>query len=308
MLADGYKLVAVGDHAERQLADSRTPKEVDVAGWNSSQESFSFQYVDSTGEFAVSDPAFQSHCRRTPVLVQAMPMGPKLLVHWLSTREQTDPQTLELDVDRYIANIDTDDIVAGFRHLDELCEKLNECLYATTAKPRTSAELRQSNRTEGQSSGAARGGKQGPGSAGPAKPGPHPAEGSLREPNFSSGPAPPEGRIPALLGDFGRGDMIPPGLPPMPHLPPGSGDFIPPGSGMMVGPDHPMFRQGRPRPGPGLPAHGGGVPGMRWDPIGPPGTPGFLPDDLQRPPPPGQVHPDLAPRGFRGPDWDSMYG
>lgn len=37
-----------------------------------------------------------------------MPMGPKLLVHWLSTREQTDPQTLELDVDRYIANIDTD--------------------------------------------------------------------------------------------------------------------------------------------------------------------------------------------------------
>lgn len=42
------------------------------------------------------------------MLVQAMPMGPKLLVHWLSTREQTDPQTLELDVDRYIANIDTD--------------------------------------------------------------------------------------------------------------------------------------------------------------------------------------------------------
>ena len=39
--------------------------------------------------------------------------------------------------------------------------------------------------------------------------------------------------------------MIPPGLPTMPHLPPGSGDLIPPGSGMMVGPDHPMFRQGR---------------------------------------------------------------
>ena len=35
-------------------------------------------------------------------------MGPKLLVHWLSTREQTDPQTLELDVDRYVANIDND--------------------------------------------------------------------------------------------------------------------------------------------------------------------------------------------------------
>ena len=77
------------------------------------------------------------------------------------------------------------DIVAGFRHLDELCEKLNECLYATTAKPRTSAELRQSDRTEGESSGAARGGRQGPGSAGPVKPGPDPAEGSLREPNFS---------------------------------------------------------------------------------------------------------------------------
>ena len=35
-------------------------------------------------------------------------MGPKLLVHWLSTREQTDPQTLELDVDCYIADIDAD--------------------------------------------------------------------------------------------------------------------------------------------------------------------------------------------------------
>ena len=29
----------------------------------------------------------------------------------------------------------------------------------------------------------------------------------------------------------------------------------------------------RPRPGPGLPTHGGGLPGMHWDPIGPPGTP-----------------------------------
>ena len=60
-----------------------------------------------------------------------------------------------------------------------------------------------------------------------------------------SGLAPPDGRVSELLGDFGRGDMMPPGLPSMPHLPPGSGDLIPPGSGMMVGPDHPMFRQGR---------------------------------------------------------------
>ena len=35
-----------------------------MAGWNSSQESFSFQYVDSAGEFPMINPAFQPHRAR----------------------------------------------------------------------------------------------------------------------------------------------------------------------------------------------------------------------------------------------------
>lgn len=51
---------------------------------------------------------------------------------------------------------------------------------------------------------------------------------------------------------------------------------IPDSSGELVGPSHPS--------------------GARWDPIGPPGTPGFLPDQERRRTPPS-IHPDIMQPG-----------
>jgi hypothetical protein len=73
--------------------------------------------------------------------------------------------------------------------------------------------------------------------------------------------------------------------------------------GMMVGPHHPIFGRGRLEPPPG---HEGHLPsGARWDPIGPPGLPGFFPGDFNRQIPRNDrgsgsqppVHPDIMQPG-----------
>ena len=149
-------------------------------------------------------------------------------------------------------------------------------------------------------------------------------EGPVRYPGSGGGafPFPPVG--------VGYDDVVPPGVvrPPgyMGEVFPGSISQGPPhtGGGMHVGPDHPMFGAGR------LDGVGGGVrsgqqggggggvgglpPGARWDPIAPPGMPGFRPDDFQNQPgrstaqrPP--VHPDvMQPGAGKGTDWTSFSG
>ncbi len=84
---------------------------------------------------------------------------------------------------------------------------------------------------------------------------------------------------------------------------------------MLMGPGHPAFG-GRGGGSLAVPGRGTGGPGlgMRWDPIAPPGLPGWRPGDFQRPPPgQGRGAPDLDPDIMqpgpgRGTDWDSMYG
>lgn len=81
------------------------------------------------------------------------------------------------------------------------------------------------------------------------------------------------------------------------------------GGGMHVGPGHPMFGPGRLGGGVGAPPGRGSLPpGARYDPIGPPGLPGFHPDDYVHPQP-GQLHPDvMQPGRGRGTDFDNMFG
>jgi hypothetical protein len=74
--------------------------------------------------------------------------------------------------------------------------------------------------------------------------------------------------------------------------------------GMMVGPHHPMFGRGRMEPPPG---HEGHIPpAARWDPISPPGVPGFFPGDFERGRGRGRgrrgddVHPDIMQPGRGG--------
>ena len=74
--------------------------------------------------------------------------------------------------------------------------------------------------------------------------------------------------------------------------------------GMMVGPHHPIFGRGRMEPPPG---HEGHIPpGAQWDPIAPPGLPGFFPGDFERGRGRGRgqggndVHPDIMQPGRGG--------
>lgn len=114
--------------------------------------------------------------------------------------------------------------------------------------------------------------------------------------------------IPAYA--VGYEDVVPagfhaPGIGTVPILPGGPGR----GGGMQVGPGHPMFGRGKLGGGVGMPPeHPGLPPGARWDPIGPPGTRGFHPDDFQHRDP-SRPHPDMMQPGpGRGTDWDSFFG
>lgn len=84
--------------------------------------------------------------------------------------------------------------------------------------------------------------------------------------------------------------------------------------GMMVGPHHPIFGRGRTEPPPG---HEGLIPpGARWDPIAPPGLPGFFPGDFERGRGRGrgrggdEIHPDIMQpgRGGFGTGFDGGFG
>lgn len=74
--------------------------------------------------------------------------------------------------------------------------------------------------------------------------------------------------------------------------------------GMMVGPHHPIFGRGRMEPPPGHEGHL--PPGAHWDPIAPPGMPGFFPGDFERGRGRGRgrgaedIHPDIMQPGRGG--------
>ena len=83
----------------------------------------------------------------------------------------------------------------------------------------------------------------------------------------------------------------------------GSGRGLGP-DGMMVGPHHPIFGRGRMEPPPGHEGHL--PPGARWDPVAPPGMPGFFPGDFERGRGRGRgrsgedIHPDIMQPGRGG--------
>lgn len=84
--------------------------------------------------------------------------------------------------------------------------------------------------------------------------------------------------------------------------------------GMMVGPHHPIFGRGRMEPPPGHEGHL--PPGARWDPIAPPGMPGFFPGNFERGRGRGrgrggdEIHPDIMQpgRGGFGTGFDGLGG
>ncbi|KAK9831386.1 hypothetical protein WJX81_008664 [Elliptochloris bilobata] len=304
MLADGYKLVATGKAAdEASEAPPDDAPEVAADGWNDEiPDSYAFLYADDTG-------------KRSPTLLKALPLGNKLVVSWLALGRPSQPQVLELDETRYLAD-DTSsapapDAAKAYKNLDELLAQLRGSFYtgpsgnSAPAEPRAAkdalAEADKPNGTHGLGEEAAR----------PPQPPPEPEydeydDGLVLRPRRPQYP-------PVGGGDVELPGMRPPGAPDLPGMGgPLGGSGLPgvSGGGMHVGPDDPLFA-GRMGFGRGRKGDRGRLPpGARWDPVGPPGMQGFHPDDFRRGGPGGRsVHPDIMPPGpGASNDFDSMYG
>ncbi|KAL0020495.1 hypothetical protein WJX77_011207 [Trebouxia sp. C0004] len=283
MVANGFKLEAVGDNADKassaeSIRSSERVAEFDT--WNASADAYTFLYNP--------DP-WQQGVIEKPMLLKIVSLGDQLLLNWVTLHSaQHEPQQLELEASHYITS--KSGLPACYQNIDDLVGKLR----STTHPAEQSAGLkpREAASAKGQLNNAA----------------------SMRqeaEPDYGAADDefPKESRRIAQppSGILGSHDAVPPGF-----QPPGYGglqESFPGGmgrtGGMHMGPDDPLFagRSGMGRSGrPGL-----NPPGARYDPIGPPGMPGFNPDDFQRRL--GQIHPDMAQPGpGRGADWDSMFG
>ena len=285
MIIQGYKLVATGLAAEDPTTEpAPDAPEVDATGWDSLPSGiYSFRYQDTEG-------------KRPPLYLKCLANGPKMIVQFSTTTTTT--ESLELETAKYTT--DHSIVPAAYKNTEEFVKEVDAsplgrriCPANTTAAPTTttttttSFEQRQQQGVE------------------------HPSS-RLRD---DRGERLPPGILPTGVG---YEDVVPPGVRP-PGFDGGVGilEGGPPhmGGGMHVGPGHPMFGPGR-LGGVGGVGGGGTYPpppgGIRWDPIRPPGLPGFRPEDYQRgqqPPPPGHPHPDvMQPGPGRGTDWDSYFG
>jgi len=218
------------------------------------------------------------------------------------------------------------DPTARFRDLSKLEAHLKDALERGVGLEGEKKKKEKKEEEEGEEGEQGAEGGAASGGGGPAA---RPEQ--QEQPDHYPRPPPPH-PVPSIGAD----DLYPPGLGPgMPGIAhpfpggfpgggggfggggsPGGGGGFPGGGGSQVGPDHPLFGGRHPgiRPpggfggGRGVPPVPGLPPGARWDPIGPPGTPGFLP-----PPPPDQgrgrgrgggppsFHPDIMPPGPGGP-------
>ncbi len=318
ILAQGYKLVATGAQAEdpsTDFASTEDREEVDSSGWDSLPGVYAFRYQDAEG-------------KRAPLFLKCIVAGPKLLVQWMTGSGSAQAQVVELGIDIYTT--ESSAAPAAYQNTEDLMKALDTTLgkginaadgsvaagsASTSSKQQQEHATRRNAYQEGNEPGPSNRGEE-QGYISPLQEGPpfYPGGGSR-----GGGEILPPGIMPSSVG---YEDVVPPGV-----RPPGYGGGYggvsgipagPPhmGGGMHVGPGHPVFGPGKLGGGVGMPPEFGGrsdhgvplPPGARWDPIGPPGTRGFQPDDFQRRDP-SQPHPDMMQPGpGKGTDWDQFYG
>lgn len=260
-----------------------------------------------------------------------------MLVHWATggggsgggaAAEEAASAPLELDVHSFTT--DAAPVAESYQHMDELVKQLQQGMAAVLARPDATAAAAASGRAVAEQRGGSEVGTSGRrrgSQLGEEEPPGHPLQEGPPRQGGGSGMGYESPRWPGSGIGVGGNDLVPPGLhppgiSPIPGRPlgglgggaPGLG-----GGGMHVGPHHPMFGPGR--LGGTMGGGPGGIPpddlppGARWDPIAPPGLPGFRPGDFRpereghgRPRPP--MHPDVMQPGAGGggDDFDSMFG
>jgi len=268
----GLKLVATGKAADEAAASTNPvtgeEEEVPVDGWQDLPEAYVFRYaVDQAGG--------------APVLLKCLVAGNHLLVHAAAVGTPGSPAAIEIDVERHTTP--SDDLMKGFRDLDGLAATLESALQPVidAARPKEGSEAASKSTTEQNqtSEDGFQDTRQQPASRARAE------EPTMRDPlrddplrigGVGGFPAP---RMPGMGIGVGGDDLIPGGLG-MPGMR-GGMHMDPMMGGMHMGPGNPMFSGGLRHPG----ARGGTMmqpPGSRYDPIGPPGIPGWDPEDFQR--------------------------
>ncbi|KAG2496799.1 hypothetical protein HYH03_005206 [Edaphochlamys debaryana] len=335
---NGFSLRKLGqgvDEAVTQGASTLPAEEIDITGWSQPAEdgTLAFLYVPEPGtasaKAAGSAPLLLVKC--LPLEGDGGDAGGSLIVSLADTASGKPPASLDLPVDRYVPALAPG--AQGYKELPELISKVEGALAdalegggagkaaaaakataSTSASGRTAPTSQQQQREEAEEQERRRREEVEERRRGDPLRDPliddsyhRPGMGVLRPPGW---------------GGVGDEDLMPGGLPrPMPMGGPFGVGGVPlgprgGGGGMHVGPENPMFSDRLRHPhrgpglGPGMGGPGGGVPGMRWDPINPEGLQGFHPDDFTQPggarreglndiggPPPG-----------RGADWDEMYG
>lgn len=303
-----FRLVGLSDE-DRLSADASSPNKLPSA-WNThGPDSYAFRYKHDQSSL--------------DYLVKIVKLGPRAMIHGIAMQgSKTNTQQLvwadyfshsfwpypatgaqqgEPLVNGYISSSRLKDLVIAFKTqiLQGLVPGLTKEGYTddSAGDNASSSSTRQDSRGE-------------------TLPPRAPFHGDENDPSSPAQFAPPF-RNPLTIGDR---DLDPLGGSPL-AMPPrfGGGGFAPPplfpggdtGGGMIVGPNHPMFRDrfAQPHPSQGLPP-GAVPPGARFDPIHPAGDPNF--------PGGGRFGPDVGgpnPQPGRGgrfgqpsgdPDWDDL--
>ncbi|KAF3448909.1 hypothetical protein FNV43_RR09626 [Rhamnella rubrinervis] len=246
-LASGHVLTATGPPAfsDTALASTATD-EVGIDHWNEMDDEYAFVYANPEKE-------------SKKVLVKCLVINDKLIVDALANGEQK-PVHLEINVGDYVGENGGSNYSSQFNNLDklvksldsEILSKLDGSQKASSSTNPTSSETSERSRTVIIDSDA-------------------------RAPEPSDPQRHHQGIVYPPVNPGGFSDLYPgPGA----GMYPPRGDF---GSGsMLLGPNDPRWIRGV-----GEPDSFGGLPGVpqgaRYDPIGPPGVPGFEPNRFVRP-------------------------
>ncbi|DBB02948.1 TPA: hypothetical protein ACH3X1_013545 [Trebouxia sp. C0004] len=139
MVANGFKLEAVGDNADKassaeSIRSSERVAEFDT--WNASADAYTFLYNP--------DP-WQQGVIEKPMLLKIVSLGDQLLLNWVTLHSaQHEPQQLELEASHYITS--KSGLPACYQNIDDLVGKLRSTTHpaeqSAGLKPREAASAK----------------------------------------------------------------------------------------------------------------------------------------------------------------------
>ncbi|CAL5072254.1 unnamed protein product [Urochloa decumbens] len=259
-LAAGYSLCAVGPDALTDPPPSGE-EEVGIDGWNSMENCYAFLYSK------------EEKGKKKRVLVKCLVIGELLAIDVLDIEaHDKGPYNIQINVKDFFSEEQPKNYGDMYKNFSGLIETVNSNVLC---------------KLDGKDDGAVAG-------KNPEAKDKNPSAESSSSIHSSENPGPrttdPSSLIYPPIAPLGSDDLFPgPGAGFYPHSGIGSG------GSMHVGPNDPRFFPSNPFPAP-FGGPGSIPPGGRYDPIGPPGVPGFEPSSfVRRPrrPPGGSTHPDL---------------